>query len=168
MAYFLLTGDEEADPAKLKRLLDGNIVPAPVGVRSRVRLEAENFRDLEGYEVEDSNDRNASHRLQVKLAKGNAGRIRTRFNEPYTAPLGRHDVDIRYWDEPAQRCKFALSIKGVAQGASWESSGRGQGWTTHTIPDVEVRTGDEIAVAIQGPSGKLDYVQLNYRKPAER
>ena len=160
-----MTGDEEADPAKLKRLLDDNVVPTPIRVRSRVRLEAENFRDLEGYEVEDRNDRNASHRLQVKLTKGNAGRIRTRFNEPYTAPRGRYDVDVRYLDERDQPCRFALLVNGVAQGAAWESPGKGDGWTTQTIADVEIRAGDEITVTARGGAGRLDYVQLNVRKP---
>ena len=66
MAYFLISGDEQADPAKLERLLDKHILPAPIGERRSVRLEAENFVDLEGYEVEYRNDREASHTLNVK------------------------------------------------------------------------------------------------------
>ena len=52
MAYFLMTGDEEADPAKYKRLLDEKVVPRPIAFRSKVRIEAENFTTLNGYELE--------------------------------------------------------------------------------------------------------------------
>lgn len=166
MAYFLVTGDEGADPAKLKRLLDDNVVPTPLRVRKRIRLEAENFRDLEGYEVEDRNDKKASHRLHVQLAK-TSGRIRTRFHEPYAAAVGRYDVDVRYLDERDRRCQFTLIVNGTVQSASWESPAKGQGWTTHTVRDVEIRAGDEIAVHAQGASGKLDYVELNAGKPSE-
>jgi hypothetical protein len=166
MAYFLMTGDEEADPAKLKRLLNDNVVPTPVGTRKRVRLEAENFRDLDGYEVEDRNDRQASHALGVKLAGANAGRIRTPFDEPYTATRGRYDVEVRYFDEPQHPCKFTLLINGDARGPGWESSGTGAGWMTQTVRDVEIRNGDEIRVDAQGTPGRLDYVQLDDRGPA--
>src|SRR5262245_43056430 len=33
MTWFLVTGDEEADPAKLRRLLADHVVPAPVAAR---------------------------------------------------------------------------------------------------------------------------------------
>jgi hypothetical protein len=166
MAYFLMTGDEEASPAKLERLLVDHAVPAPVEARNRVRLEAENFRELDGYEVEDRNDRGASHALEVKLAGNASGRIRTTFDEPYAASPRRYDVEVRYFDEPQRPGRFALNIQGLAQGSSWESPGTGQGWLSRTIEDVAIRIGDEIAVAVQGPPGRLDYVQLNLRQPA--
>jgi hypothetical protein len=165
MAYFLMTGDEEADPRKLRRLLDDNVIPPPIRMRTRLRIEAENFRHLEGYELEDRNDKNASHRLNVMRAKPDAGYIRTRFDEPYTATRGLYDVDVRYLDERDQPCRFEFFVNGVAQGASWKSSGTGEGWTTHTLAAVEIRAGDEITVTTQGPAGRLDYVQLNSRKP---
>jgi hypothetical protein len=160
MAYFLMTGDEQADPAKLQRLLAENAVPAPVGVRTQVRLEAENCVQLEGYDLEYRNDRTASHRVHVKLA-GAAGRIRTPFDEPYTVPRGRYDVEVRYFDTDNARSRFVLLVNGVAREGAWESPGKGQGWTTQTLRDVEVRTGDEIGVDAQGAPGRLDYVQLN-------
>ena len=49
----------------------------------KIRLAAENFRHFEGYALEDRNDKNASHRLNVRLAGANAGRIRTLFDEPF-------------------------------------------------------------------------------------
>ncbi len=161
MAYFLMTGDEEASPAKLERLLEDHIVPAPIQARSRVRLESENFRDLEGYEVEDRNDRTASHALDARLAGAASGRIRTTFDEPYTASQGRYDVEVRYFDESERPTRFTLLIQGVARGPSWESPGTGRGWMSRVIPEVAIQTGDDIAVATQGPPGRLDYVQLN-------
>jgi hypothetical protein len=173
MAYFLLTGDEEADPAKYKRLLDEKVAPRPVEVRSKVRIEAENFITLDGYEMEIT-DRAAraqpvstqslSHRTGTKPTDGvEVGRIRTRFSQPYTAARGRYDVEVRYFDEQGKRSRFALFINGAARGSAWESAGTGQGWTSHTISDVEVRADDGIGVDVSSPPSRLDYVQLNLR-----
>lgn len=163
MAYFLMTGDEEADPAKYKRLLDEKIVPRPIAFRSKVRIEAENFTNLNGYELEIT-DREASHRVGIKPTDGrDAGRVRAHFRQPYTAPRRRYDVEVRYSDEQGRRSRFALIVKGVAQGSAWESAGTGQGWTSHTILDVGVNAGDEIGVDVSGQPVRLDYVQLNLR-----
>jgi hypothetical protein len=163
MAYFLTTGDEEADPLKLKRLLDEHTPPQPAAARKKVRLEAENFRELEGYEVEDANDRMASHRLNVKSAGGRPTAIRTRFDEPYTAPQGHYDVEVRYRNELSGSCRFTLLVNGVAQGSGWESSGKDAGWTSHTLRDIEICSDDTIAVQTEGSLNRLDYVQLNTR-----
>jgi hypothetical protein len=171
MAYFLVTGDEEADPDKLQRLIDEGIIASPVAERTTVRLEAENFRDFDGYELEDRNDRTASHRLNVKPVAGSrAGRIRTRFNEPYTAARGRYDVAVRYFDTD-QQCALSLSVNGVVQGTEWNTAATGAGWTTHTIPDVAISVGDEIAVHAQGALVRLDYVEatrLSRASPSPR
>src|SRR5262249_12581142 len=53
MAYFLATGDEDCDPAKLRRLLAEHTPPPPVAARKQIRLEAENFRELDGYEIDE-------------------------------------------------------------------------------------------------------------------
>jgi hypothetical protein len=167
MAYFLMTGDEQADPVKLEALLDRHVAPAPVPSRSRVRLEAENFRDLDGYAVEDRNDRAASHALEVTLANvAGRGRIAVPFDEPYTASRGRYDVAVRYFDEREHPSTFTLLVNGVARGPSWDSPGRGQGWSTQTLHDLEIQAGDEIAVVTQGAPGRLDYVQLDERRGA--
>ncbi|MBM4018306.1 MAG: hypothetical protein FJ288_08270 [Planctomycetes bacterium] len=167
MAWFLATGDEECDPVKLRRLLADRQVPPPLAARSRVRIEAENFRHLEGYALEDRSDRGASHRLGVRPAGGAAaGRIRTLFDEPFAPAAGRCDVEIRHLDEAGQRCRFALFVSGAARGAAWESAGEGRGWTSHTIRGVEIKIGDEIRVDAEGPAGRLDYVQFNYRDAA--
>ena len=61
MTWFLVTGDELCDPAKLRRLLDEHQRPAPVVARQIVRLEAENFRHIEGCVLDDRKDRQISH-----------------------------------------------------------------------------------------------------------
>jgi hypothetical protein len=162
MAYFLMTGDEQADPVKLERLLTGRVVPPRMAVRPRVRLEAECFRELDGFEVEDRDDRAASHALQVRLT-GTAGRIRTRFDEPFTGAAGRYDVEVRFWDELQKPCRFRLLVNGRVQGDSWGSPGTGQGWTSQVLEDVVVRRGDELSVEAEGPPGRLDYIQLQDR-----
>jgi len=169
MTYFLLTGDEDADLAKLESLLDDKKVPAPIEPRKYVRIEAENFRTLDNYAVEHRNDRRASHRLSVRLARAAAGRIRTPFNQPYTADSGRYDVDIRYFDEEDGRCQLALYVNGVQKGDSWYASKNNEEWTTRTVSDVAIKSGDEIMVEVRGDSGeygKLDYVELNYKARA--
>jgi hypothetical protein len=173
MAYFLLTGDEDADPAKYKRLLDEKVVPRPVSERSKVRIEAESFVTLEGYEM-DITDRSPtpqpaaaqvmSHRTGIKPKEGvEAGRIRTGFRQPYTAERARYDAEVRYFDEAGKRARFALVVKGAAQGRVFESAGTGLGWTSHTLQDVEVGSGDEIGLDVSGSPARLDYVQLNLR-----
>ncbi len=44
MTYFLLTGDEEATPAKLQAVLEDKRLPLPVDPRPDIRIEAENFQ----------------------------------------------------------------------------------------------------------------------------
>jgi predicted amidohydrolase len=162
MAYFLATGDEEADPQKLQHLLQDKSVPQPIAARKRVRLEAENFRQFDGYELEDRNDRGASHRLSVKPAQSSTVSIRTQFDEPFTTPRGQYDVDVRYFDEQDRKGAVSLLINGVAQGTG-STPGAGQGWSTHTIRNVDISRGDEIKIAITGGPLRLDYVQLNSR-----
>jgi len=134
-----------------------------VTVRRQVRIEAENFRHLEGCTLEDRNDKKASHALSARLAGGKTGSIRTRFDEPSTRDNARYDVELRYFDAKDSRCRLALSVNGAAQGAAWESPGEGRGWMSRTIRDVAIRRGDEIRVDVQADdaaAGKLDYVQL--------
>lgn len=162
MAYFLLSGDEETDIPKLRKLLDENVVPAPVGQRRQVRIEAENFVALENLEVEFRNDREASHRLGVRRAGAGAGRLRTAFRQPYAAG-GRYDVDVRYSAERPAR--LALSVNGARKGEAWAASGGDAQWKTHTIAGVNLDVGDEILLEVEGDA-RVDYVQLAYRDPA--
>jgi len=168
MAYFLVTGDEEGDIAKLKKLLDDNTIPAPINPRRHVRIEAENFVTLDGYEVEYRNDLEASHKINVRLANRTAGRIRTAFDEPYTAAGGRYDVQVRYLDGKVGRARFTFHVNGVAKGDPWSASNDDDRWRSHMIRDVNLNRGDELAMEVRGDSGdsgRLDYVQLTYKGP---
>jgi hypothetical protein len=166
MTWFLVSGDEECDPQKLKRLLEDHEIPTPVLARRRVRLEAENFRDLEGFVLEDRKDKNASHQLNVRLGDGAAhGRLRTRFDEPFTRAMGSYDVTIRYLDDKGLSCRYTMFVNGLERGGTWASAGDGRGWTSHTIHGVEIPAGGEIRVDADGAVGRLDYVQLNITEP---
>jgi len=103
MAWFVATGDETCDPAKLRALLEERRAPPLVDARARVRLEAENFRVLENAALNDRTDRTTSHRLDVQFTKDKPGQIRTRFDEPFAHPRGRYDVEVRCWNEKGSR-----------------------------------------------------------------
>src|SRR4030095_16208590 len=124
MAYFLATGYEDTDPAKLRMLLRDHHMPPPITVRPQIRMEAENFRDLGQYEVEDRNDSNTSHRLSVRpKGAGDLAAIRARFDEPYSAARERYDVELRYFDEKDRTGRVALAINGVVQGEPQQTLG---------------------------------------------
>jgi hypothetical protein len=94
------------------------------------------------------------------------GHIRTPFDQPYTADRALYDVEVRYFDEKAGQCQFALYVRGVQKGLAWQASKDSGEWMTHTISNVTIGSGDEIMVEIKadaGEYGKLDYVQLNYK-----
>jgi len=164
MTYFLLTGDEDADLTKLKSLLDDKILPAPMHPRDNVRIEAENFLALDNFRIDSRKDRSASHRLSVRLAGRGRGSISTPFNQPYTAESDSYDIDIRYFNAKEGQCRLVLLVNGNVQGDAWLAAENNDKWTTKTIPDVAVNSGDEIKVVARSRrSGytKLDYVQFN-------
>jgi hypothetical protein len=164
MTYFLLTGDEEANLDKLKRLLNDSRMPRIEKHRKSIRIEAENFRNLGGFKVE-YGDRRASHRVNVVMRDIGTDSITTAFNDIYTVS-GRYDVDIRYFDEKDGRSEFRLFVGDVQRSEPWTASADTGSWQSKTIADVPVKTGDEIALEVRSDGGeacKLDYVQLNYR-----
>jgi hypothetical protein len=164
MTYFLVTGEENANSAKLRTLLEEKKRPSPVGVRAEVRLEAENFHRLENFSAERRNDRTASHRVSVTLSGAKEGSIRTTFNQPYAATDGKFEVEVRYAGGKQGRSEYRLFVGGVQQGEAWTASADSDGWQSKTIPGVSIKTGDEIRVAVRaegGESGRLDYVQFN-------
>lgn len=159
MAYFLATGDEDADPQKLKRLLGDHNPPQPIAARQLIRLEAENFRDLGNYEIEDRNDRNTSHRLSVRPIDANQpALLRTPFDEPYTAS-GRYDVFVRYFDQPERRGRFSLQI-GNAKPIEGEGDGTSAEWKTVVFPAIDAQPGDAIVLKVSGALPRLDYIEL--------
>ena len=81
------------------------------------------------------------------------------------AQRGRYDVDVRYHDAQDARSRISLCINGQQQGSPCESLGLGRGWTSFTVPNVSIGSGDQIAIEVRADSGepaKLDYVQLAY------
>jgi hypothetical protein len=163
MAWFLVTGDEEANPEKLKQLLDGKTPQQPVAARKSVRLEAENFQLLDGCKLEDRNDRTASHRLNIIRSRDKApGSLRTRVDQPYAPARGRFDVDVRYLAEPGESFQCVLQLNGSKVGEAFKSTGDEKTWATHTIRDVAIQTGDEIGLEIVS-LGRVDYIELNER-----
>jgi hypothetical protein len=161
MAYFLVTGDEDCDPVKLRRLLADRAPPAPLAARRQIRLEAENFRVLSGYEIEDLSDRTASHRLSIRPRGGQpAYAIRTLFHEPYAARSGRYDVEVRYFGEPAGQPELVLEVAGKPHAAQPHATSA-SGWTSLTFRGVDLQFGDDIAVTASGSPPRLDYVQFN-------
>ncbi len=166
MTYFLLTGDEDADLAKLKSLLDDKNIPAPMDPRDQVRIEAENFLALNNFKVDSRKDREASHRLSVRLAERGRGSIITPFNQPYTAESDRYDIDVRYFNAKEGQCRLVLVVNGIVRDEAWFASQNNDKWATKTFPDVAVNSGDEIKVVARSRRTgytKLDYVQLNRR-----
>jgi hypothetical protein len=168
MAYFLMTGDERSEIEKLRKLLDDKVIPAPIDRREYIRIEAENFLTLDGFDLDYRNDPQVSHRISVRLAgQSGEGRIRTPFEQPYTAIHGLYDVDIRYFDEKSGQSRLAFYINGAQQGDDWRASADDDTWRTHTISGVDIHAGDEIMVALERDAaepGKIDYVQLNDKR----
>jgi hypothetical protein len=163
MAWFLVTGDQTAEVTGLRALLEHGALPEIIDCRSAIRLEAENFVEHKGYELEYRNDRKASHKVNARLAGGSSGRIETRFQVPYSAESGRYSVAVRFLDE-GPPFTMALFVNGQRQKAPWKSPGSNRGWTTHTVSGVEINDGDSIAVETKAEAGglaRLDYVQLN-------
>jgi len=126
-------------------------------------LEAENFREQTGYQIEDTKDRTASHQLQVKSTGGAEGTIRTRLAQPFVAASGRYDVDVRYRNDGGGACGFLAFINGTGVGIGWDSAEKTDSWATHTLRDVAIQTGDLIEVRTKGTPARLDYVELRVR-----
>jgi hypothetical protein len=159
MTWFLATGDEACEPAKLKAMIEDHQRPNPIAARSRVRLEAENFSVLEGFVLDDKKDKAASQQLAVKMAAGVAeGKLRSTFAEPFTA-AGTYDVVVRYLDGKDAHCKYSLFVNGAACGAAWETAGQANGWKSQKIRAVRLAIGDEVRIDAKG-MGRVDFVEF--------
>ncbi len=161
MAYFLVTGDEQADPQKLQRLLDDKIAPQPIATRKHIRLEAENFRELNGFEVEDRNDRAASHRLAVQSTGRSPASIKTFYNEPYAPADGRFDATVRFL-AAAGEGKLSLQVNGVETAQAQLNTGE-QGWQSIIFRNMAIATGDMLSIVSENPEIRIDYLQLDLR-----
>ncbi|MCX8038673.1 MAG: hypothetical protein N3D11_16790 [Candidatus Sumerlaeia bacterium] len=169
MAYFLLTGDETCDIEKLRSLLEKKQRPQPTASRPVIRLEAENFQSLE-HTTAVLVGRPVSQSLSVRTSGTGKGAIRTKFHEIYAAPSARYDVEVQYRGGRSGAVAFALWVNGVAQGSAWKTAAGGEtAWRTHTIENVVLSDGDELAVEMvpEGKgAGEIDYVQLTARSAA--
>ena len=128
-------------------------------------MEAENFRELQDFEVE-YGDRRTSQQLKVRLSKSTTSRLHTTFKEPYTATRATYGVQVRYLDESDGQAIFRLRVNGRQQGVDWKASRDDDSWRTRNIPDVIIADGDDIEIEVQGHSeeyGELDYLQLELR-----
>lgn len=160
MAYFLATGDEAADPAKLKRLLADKLPSRPLASRERIRLEAENFAALDGFELDYRNDRKASHRMSARLTGTEQGAIRTALFAPYLPQQAVYRVEVRALAESGHTADVQLVVNGRPQGEIWTIPSASSGWISRTFEGVELRAGDQIAVTAKGQETRVDYVDL--------
>ncbi|MEM1061071.1 MAG: hypothetical protein AAGJ97_01960, partial [Planctomycetota bacterium] len=167
MTYFLLTGDDRCDLSELRSLIDFKRVPDVVPYRPRIRLEAENFRELDGFGVE-TGVRKASQRVSLVMPAGRVGGVRTPFDELYAAD-GTYDVTIGFRTGRDATRELRLSVDGIRQGETFVLPPSQRRWGSVTVPDVALGQGDEIAIEVSGPSSSgfgLDYVDLEIREAA--
>ncbi|RMF43444.1 MAG: hypothetical protein D6753_05145 [Planctomycetota bacterium] len=157
MIYFLLTGDEQATPEKLRQLFEGNL-PPPISERQVIRLEAENFVELVGYQPQYRKDRSISHRLFVRpVGDAHSARLATRVDQPYMAFRTLYDVAIRYM-AGQQPTVFELQIGG--QESEQVTAPTGSGWQTVRIPAVQIGRRQRMVLAVHGAPVAIDYVEL--------
>jgi len=162
MAYFLMTGDEEAELPKIRRLIEDKNVPEICKNRKRIRLEAENFKSLEGFEVEYINERECSQRLSLKYSDGSNGEITTEYKEIMVAPKNIYDITIHYYSGNFKDTKYGLYINNRLQGQVWETSDLNK-WQLKTVKNVNLNVGDQISLKVKSSSEsgiKIDYLEL--------
>ncbi len=125
MTWFLVTGDEECDPTKLKRLIAKHALlrrrsqhENRCGLKPRTSATS---MALHWRTATTGTLRNVSTSSWSSAATGS---IRTPFDEPFTSDIGHYDVDIRYLDVNGSRARFALFVNRVAQGGALGIAGR--------------------------------------------
>jgi hypothetical protein len=172
MAYFLATGDETADPEKLRRLLAEHQRPVPLAARSVIRLEAENFRVLEGWQIDSDAPREVSHRLHlVRQADRPTAHAMTRLREPYMADRAVYDLVVRYGQagKPAEPggSPWELTIEDPHAGRQvhrWSPPDAAEGWISHTLPGVTLSQGATLKLTTTAPAARWDYLELRRRE----
>ena len=164
MVYFLATGEEECDSAKLEALIEKRQPLSIIREREQVRIEAENFRHFYGLTLE-TTDKTASHGLNVKAAAPRA-QLRTKYDEPFTAAHTSCNIVVRYFENKEASSEYQLVINGTPRGPKWKSKTEATRWTSHTIQNAEIKPGDEIRLDLEGTGARVDYVQIERREPS--
>jgi hypothetical protein len=166
MAYFLMTGDEQPEISKLRKLLAEHEIPKPMNPRQTVRIEAENFFNLAHFEIDYRNDRRVSQRISIISEPVEQSRISTIFNEPYTAPEAIYDVDIRYFDQQEAIIQLQMYINNEPASEPFIIPANNNEWDTFTIEDVKIEDGSMIMLNVRSDEGyqcQFDYIQLNLK-----
>lgn len=158
MVYFLVTGDVEATPEKIRDLLvDGK--REVLAAREAIRLESENFRILDGFEVQSTSDGGVSHRLCViPKSQRTVGKLATVFDEPYITSEGRYDVLVRYALDVTEAATLDFHVSGTK--VAEEALPPTTGWGVEIIPGVRVKQGDRLVLNLSGALPRIDYVEL--------
>ena len=160
MMYFLVSGDVAATPEKLQELLVTGRIREMIPERPVVRLEAESFSGLEGFQVVSTADRSVSHGLCVEGAEGvSRGFLRTLFDEPYTAEEATYELLLRYYLDGKGACRFRM-IVGDNAPVDWALAPQSPTWVNHTLPSRQIKRGDAVVLELEGNLPRIDYVEL--------
>jgi len=163
MAYFLVTGDERADPEKLRHLLDDGVLPPVVGERNTIRLEAEAFHVVRDGAVLFERRGELSHNLGVESIPGKSRfYLATRFDQPYAAVRDRYDVLVRGYTREASPQTWVLEVRRSEKPLRRAFQVADQKWANHLLSGFEIGIGDQIALEIAGQGG-VDFIQLQRR-----
>jgi predicted amidohydrolase len=160
MAWFVVSGDETCDPAKLKTLLETHQLPI-TPARNQAKLEAENFRVLDGFKVEDRKEKQASHQLAVKSSNASTCKMTTTFTPLFPLSAVRCDVTVRWDALNSKSARLAVAVNGTPRGEAWGSLGNETGWMSHVVHGVDLREGDEISLTAVGGPVRVDYVEVS-------
>lgn len=165
MAYFLATGDETADPEKLRLLLAEHRRPAPLAARAVVRLEAEDFAVLEGWQVQPAAEREVSHRLYVaRTADRPAATATTHLRQPYMADSAVYDLIVRYATAgQAADAEWQLTLddpRGGRQVRRWSPQAASPGWASQRLEGGTLSQGATIQLRTTAAEARWDYLEL--------
>lgn len=162
MAYFLMTGDEEAELPKIRRLLEDKKPPGILTNRKRIRMEAENYKTLKGFEVEYIDERICSQRISLKYSGGSTGEIATEYKEIMVAPENIYDISVHFNSGNDSGTEYGLYVNDQLQGQPWTADELNT-WQLKTVKDVSLHLGDKIAIQVKSKGGsgiKIDYLEL--------
>lgn len=165
MTYFLLTGDEDVTIEDLEKLLKRHELPTSKNSRRRIRIEAENFSELNSFEIKYVNDRKASQRISVTSSELSA--MKSHFREPYVGGPSVKDITVRYFETDIAGQLFSLKINSALQ-ASFKSVGDSSGWSDFFAPAIPISPNDMIEINVTGSGPfQIDYIELNSSDTAD-